>query len=100
MVIKRVPVIGSGHRNSIDRFLVEHAANVLRGRRLSASQLLDVLQSLPVRPRVWIDQVSDLNARHLAELADVRTTASIQTRDCQTNGVIGPNVPGPTTWFH
>ena len=37
-----VPVIGSGNRDGVDRLVFEHAANVLNGRRLTASILLDL----------------------------------------------------------
>ena len=59
------------------------------GRRLR----LDLIEPFVVRPRVGIDQVGDLDARHLRELADVGAAAAVEPGDGDADRVVGPDDP-------
>ena len=89
-----VPVVGRGDRDGVDRLVVEHAADVLHGGRRPAALLLDLVEPLLVRPRVGIDQVRDLDARHHStNSTDVFAASAVEPGHGETDRVVGPDDP-------
>ena len=86
-----MPVIWSRDRDGVDRLVFEHAADVLNGRRLAATVLLNLREPIFEGASVGIDQVGDLDARNFAEFPDVRPAPTIQACDRQMNRLVGPD---------
>ncbi len=97
---QRVPVVGRGDRDGVNRLVLEHAADVLLGgRRMTAGlaglarDRLDLLEPFGIGPRVGIDQADDLDAGHGGEFAHVGTAAPVEPRHGDADGVIGADDP-------
>ena len=97
---QRVPVVGRGDRDGVDRLVLQHAADVLLGgRRMTvglaglARDRLDLLEPFGVGPRVGVDQADDLDAGHRGELAHMGAASPVEPGHGDADGVIGADDP-------
>ena len=97
---QRVPVIGSGDGDRIDRLVVENMTNVLTGGRDAAAGFANLIEPLLVGARVGVDEMSNLDARHLAKCLDVRAATAVEARNgrCEPCHSLRSHVQ--TIWCH
>ena len=87
---QRMPVVAGGHRDRVQVLVLQRLADVLEALGLRAALVLDLLDAVGEQAAVRIDQVRDLDAGDLQELADVVAAAAADAGHAEADRVVGP----------
>jgi len=86
---QRMPVIGSGDGDGVNRFVVEELANVSVGFGLGEALFLDLLQSLIEYGGIDVAERGDLCVWIPRQLLDVVIASAMQANDGDLHAVVG-----------